>query len=175
MISVFSWIPSNRDFFSPSSLSLFFFISPPSQNVVLFTMFDCSCKSVIIYVKGSWFKLSITAAEVILLGFQHYLVMLGTTVSLSTIIVPLMGGGNVRTFSQKAFQFSQNISPSFSLQSNSFLIYIGGEGWNDKHFVVCCGYQYFITNLVWNPFACGDWWIVYLHHSGYLGSFVTKI
>ncbi|XP_038681469.1 nucleobase-ascorbate transporter 4 isoform X2 [Tripterygium wilfordii] len=33
--------------------------------------------------------------EAILLGFQHYLVMLGTTVMISTIIVPLMGGGNV--------------------------------------------------------------------------------
>ncbi|KAG6600279.1 Nucleobase-ascorbate transporter 4, partial [Cucurbita argyrosperma subsp. argyrosperma] len=36
-----------------------------------------------------------TWPEVILLGFQHYLLMLGTTVAISTIIVPLMGGGNV--------------------------------------------------------------------------------
>jgi len=28
-------------------------------------------------------------------GFQHYLVMLGTTVLIATIIVPLMGGGHV--------------------------------------------------------------------------------
>lgn len=34
------------------------------------------------------------AAEAIILGFQHYLVMLGTTVIISTIIVPQMGGGN---------------------------------------------------------------------------------
>ncbi|XVF44969.1 hypothetical protein PTKIN_Ptkin02bG0165900 [Pterospermum kingtungense] len=33
--------------------------------------------------------------EAILHGFQHYLVMLGTTVIISSIIVPLMGGGNV--------------------------------------------------------------------------------
>ncbi|KAG2704056.1 hypothetical protein I3760_06G166500 [Carya illinoinensis] len=33
--------------------------------------------------------------EAILLGFQHYLVMLGTIVIISTILVPLMGGGNV--------------------------------------------------------------------------------
>ncbi|MBA0771606.1 hypothetical protein Gotri_007099 [Gossypium trilobum] len=33
--------------------------------------------------------------EAVLLGFQHYLVMLGTTVIISSIIVPLMGGGNV--------------------------------------------------------------------------------
>ncbi|XWS39854.1 hypothetical protein CRYUN_Cryun18bG0090500 [Craigia yunnanensis] len=31
----------------------------------------------------------------IFLGFQHYLVMLGTTVIISCILVPLMGGGNV--------------------------------------------------------------------------------
>ncbi|WOK92987.1 nucleobase-ascorbate transporter 6-like [Canna indica] len=32
--------------------------------------------------------------EAILLGFQHYLVMLGTTVIIPTILVPQMGGGN---------------------------------------------------------------------------------
>lgn len=35
------------------------------------------------------------AAEAILLGFQHYLVMLGTTVIIPTALVPQMGGGNV--------------------------------------------------------------------------------
>ncbi|PHT98252.1 Nucleobase-ascorbate transporter 7 [Capsicum chinense] len=34
-------------------------------------------------------------AEGVILGFQHYLVMLGTTVIIPTIIVPQMGGGNV--------------------------------------------------------------------------------
>lgn len=38
---------------------------------------------------------SFNAAEAILLGFQHYLVMLGTTVIIPTILVPQMGGGNV--------------------------------------------------------------------------------
>nr|XP_018629974.1 nucleobase-ascorbate transporter 4-like isoform X2 [Nicotiana tomentosiformis]XP_018629975.1 nucleobase-ascorbate transporter 4-like isoform X2 [Nicotiana tomentosiformis] len=33
-------------------------------------------------------------AEAIILGFQHYLVMLGTTVIIPTVIVPQMGGGN---------------------------------------------------------------------------------
>ena len=37
-----------------------------------------------------------TAAEAILLGFQHYLVMLGTTVLIPSALVPQMGGGNVR-------------------------------------------------------------------------------
>lgn len=35
------------------------------------------------------------SAEAILLGFQHYLVMLGTTVIIPTALVPQMGGGNV--------------------------------------------------------------------------------
>lgn len=38
------------------------------------------------------------AAEAVILGFQHYLVMLGTTVIIPTIIVPQMGGGNVSIF-----------------------------------------------------------------------------
>jgi xanthine/uracil permease len=33
------------------------------------------------------------AVTTVLVGFQHYLVMLGTTVLIATIIVPLMGGG----------------------------------------------------------------------------------
>ncbi|XP_059647894.1 nucleobase-ascorbate transporter 4 [Cornus florida] len=32
--------------------------------------------------------------EAIILAFQHYLVMLGTTVIIPTVVVPLMGGGN---------------------------------------------------------------------------------
>jgi hypothetical protein len=31
----------------------------------------------------------------VFVAFQHYLVMLGTTVIIPTIIVPLMGGGHV--------------------------------------------------------------------------------
>lgn len=34
-------------------------------------------------------------AEAVLLGFQHYLVMLGTTIIITGIFVPKMGGGNV--------------------------------------------------------------------------------
>ncbi|XP_010541828.1 PREDICTED: nucleobase-ascorbate transporter 4 [Tarenaya hassleriana] len=33
--------------------------------------------------------------EAIVLGFQHYVVMLGTTVFIPSLLVPLMGGGNV--------------------------------------------------------------------------------
>ncbi|KAL9665769.1 hypothetical protein QQ045_000090 [Rhodiola kirilowii] len=35
--------------------------------------------------------------EAMLLGFRHYLVMLGTAVIIPTALVPHMGGGNVRT------------------------------------------------------------------------------
>lgn len=38
------------------------------------------------------------AAEALVLGFQHYLVMLGTVVIIPTLLVPLMGGGNVSIF-----------------------------------------------------------------------------
>lgn len=34
-------------------------------------------------------------AEAILLGFQHYIVMLGTTVLIPSSLVPQMGGGKV--------------------------------------------------------------------------------
>jgi xanthine/uracil permease len=40
--------------------------------------------------------MSLNAAEAVLLGFQHYLVMLGTTVIIPTALVPQMGGNNVR-------------------------------------------------------------------------------
>lgn len=43
------------------------------------------------------------AAEAVILAFQHYVVMLGTTVIIATAIVPLMGGGDVRMiFAQEA-------------------------------------------------------------------------
>lgn len=45
------------------------------------------------------------AAEAILLGFQHYLVMLGTTVLIPTALVPQMGGRNVRP--KKMFLFCE--------------------------------------------------------------------
>jgi xanthine/uracil permease len=35
------------------------------------------------------------AAEAVILGFQHFIVMLGTTVIIPSALVPQMGGGNV--------------------------------------------------------------------------------
>lgn len=43
---------------------------------------------------SSWFCVCLSA-EAILLGFQHYLVMLGTTVLIPTALVPQMSGGYV--------------------------------------------------------------------------------
>ena len=53
------------------------------------------------YISGAYTTLNPffffwNVAEGILLGFQHYLVMLGTTVIISSVLVPLMGGGDVR-------------------------------------------------------------------------------
>lgn len=39
---------------------------------------------------------NVNEAEAILLAFQHYLVMLGTTVLIPSFLVPQMGGGKVR-------------------------------------------------------------------------------
>ena len=47
-----------------------------------------------------WSFAYLRAAEAILLGFQHYLVMLGTTVIIPTALVPQMGGGNVCLISE---------------------------------------------------------------------------
>lgn len=52
------------------------------------------------------------AAEAILLGFQHYLVMLGTTVLIPSALVPQMGGGNVRP--KKKF-FLVNFDSKYSI------------------------------------------------------------
>ena len=45
---------------------------------------------------------ALIAAEAIILGFQHYLVMLGTTVIIPSMLVPLMGGGDVRSVLRKS-------------------------------------------------------------------------
>ena len=51
------------------------------------------------------------AAEAVILGFQHYIVMLGTTVIIPSALVPQMGGGNVSIFEVES---SENIPPSCS-------------------------------------------------------------
>jgi len=45
------------------------------------------------------------AGEAVLLGFQHYLLTLGVTVLIPTILVPQMGGGFVSTFFIFLFAF----------------------------------------------------------------------
>lgn len=50
------------------------------------------------------------AGQAVILGFQHYLLTLGITVLIPTIIVPQMGGGDVRNISDQfvfAFNFKQ--------------------------------------------------------------------
>ena len=49
------------------------------------------------------------AAEAVILGFQHYIVMLGTSVIIPSALVPQMGGGNV-----SIFESSENTTPPCS-------------------------------------------------------------
>ncbi|KAL4184846.1 hypothetical protein AMTRI_Chr10g227560 [Amborella trichopoda] len=84
---------------------------------------DCfyiSCSSIsplLVFLSLGFFSLFFFAADAILLGFQHYLVMLGTTVIIPTALVPQMGGGNVRRKTDPRFKRgeSQNscVSPQF--------------------------------------------------------------
>lgn len=53
-------------------------------------------KNELTYVQKLYVLMFINEAEAILLGFQHYLVMLGTTVLIPSFLVPQMGGGKVR-------------------------------------------------------------------------------
>jgi xanthine/uracil permease len=51
------------------------------------------------------------AAEAIILGFQHFIVMLGTTVIIPSALVPQMGGGNV--------------SPKTYVLNSGYVLFIG--------------------------------------------------
>lgn len=60
----------------------------------------CICFSVVIVsvILSNVISLYI-AVQTAVLGFQHYIVMLGTTVMISTALVPRMGGSAVRLLS----------------------------------------------------------------------------
>ena len=45
-------------------------------------------------------NLNLETVEAIVLGFQHYILALGTAVMIPTFLVPLMGGTDVRQFSK---------------------------------------------------------------------------
>jgi xanthine/uracil permease len=75
------------------------------------------------------FKLRVcfsNAAEAILLGFQHYLVMLGTTVLIPTSLVPQMGGGNVSLDKD-----NNNWTPALL-----FLVFVSGI-WMFPYYIGC--------------------------------------
>jgi hypothetical protein len=74
---------------------IFFFVTvfENGPSIFVFAYFCTSLKWVCLHLIIS--RLCV-AAEAILLGFQHYLVMLGTTVLIPSALVPQMGGGNVR-------------------------------------------------------------------------------
>jgi hypothetical protein len=60
------------------------------------TMF-CMCIQALHWVVGRVYLKSLVSVsgEAILLGFQHYIVMLGTAVMIPTMLVPRMGGDDV--------------------------------------------------------------------------------
>lgn len=87
--------------------------------------------------------------EAILLGFQHYLVMLGTTVIIPTALVPQMGGGNeekakviqtvlfvagINTLLQTTFgtRLPAVIGPSYTFVAPTISIILSGR-WSDPN------------------------------------------
>lgn len=118
------------------------------------------------------------AGEAVILGFQHYLVMLGTTVIIPTIIVPYMGGGNVSIFFSNLSGFNLLLLPyiGFLRSLTSFNHHqSGGEGSSDPNSVVRIGTKYVAANLVWNPDAGSDWGLNQIPNSISLCCICSKI
>lgn len=63
---------------------------------IQFLVFAMSSFGILQFFIKTYIFHACVSAEAILLGFQHYLVMLGTTVLIPTALVPQMGGGYVR-------------------------------------------------------------------------------
>ena len=59
-------------------------------------------------------------AEAILLGFQHYIVMLGTTVLIPSSLVPQMGGGKVGHKDDITNTFAMRFSMNYCLSIDTF-------------------------------------------------------
>jgi len=47
---------------------------------------------------------TLSAAETIALGFQHYILALGTAVMIPSFLVPVMGGSDVSSFYVQLFK-----------------------------------------------------------------------
>lgn len=75
----------------------------PSSVFIYFHLHQHLFLNVILCVSVKFF---LYAAEAILLGFQHYLVMLGTTVLIPTFLVPQMGGGHVSLYKYSSKQLT---------------------------------------------------------------------
>lgn len=114
-------------------------------------------------------KLIPDAAEAILLGFQHYIVMLGTTVAIPTYLAPQMGGGNVSLVSLIPNAHFQMFSVSDSFD---YVLVTGRESEDDPDCTLCGGNQHAVSNFVWNKITSCYWSIIYLcsfHHFYYHG------
>lgn len=88
-------------------------------NICLLFFFGSKLICSMLKVDLYW-KLIFVTAETVLLAFQHYIVMLGTTVMISSLLVPLMGGDNVRSALFLFFFFLSNKNPCFVLCKYSF-------------------------------------------------------
>jgi len=69
------------------------------------------------------------------LGFQHYLVMLGTTVLIPTYLVPQMGGGNVSYLLRQVI--SMNIYRNSVFLSDLYSFVVGREGKDGSDITFC--------------------------------------
>lgn len=117
------------------------------------------------------YGLFLAAAEAILLGFQHYLVMLGTTVLIPTHLVPQMGGGNVR-FLKEIYHHDILDFFMFYLWSQLWFICLGGEGKNDTDNAFCGWIEHIVSDILWYSFTCSDRRLLYLcanNHFDHLG------
>jgi len=100
------------------------------------------------------------AAEAILLGFQHYLVMLGTTVLIPSALVPQMGGGNVRPGEKN--HFADISCLSLTEYGGLIVVFVEREGGGDPDTSLCCWPEHVAPEFVWHSFACCYWRLLHL-------------
>lgn len=99
------------------------------------------------------------AAEAILLGFQHYLVMLGTTVIIPTVLVPQMGGGNVRW---TTLLFWLYFSFDNECVHDLFDSVLGWESQSNPDIALCGWFEHSTTDFVRYSITGCYWWVIYI-------------
>ena len=101
------------------------------------------------------------AAEAVILGFQHYIVMLGTSVIITSALVPQMGGGNVSIFESPPHHV-QNLNMSKVLNFCCGIAFLpGGEGSGDPDAAVRRRHQHLVPVILWDSSPRSDGWILH--------------